>query len=194
MSILLTNRATIVDRVIPRSLAADIALVVAGTALTAVAAQLAIPTQPVPFTFQTLAVLLVGASLGTVRGALSMALYALVGALGLPVFSGASHGVSVLFGATGGFIFGFIVAAALVGYLAEKSWSSNALKMFASYAIGSIVIYAVGIPVLAGVAFAGDLKATTLYMVPFMIWDVVKAVAAGALLPSAWKLVQKVKG
>ena len=194
MSILLTNRATIVDRVIPRSLVADIALVVAGTALTAVAAQLAIPTQPVPFTFQTLAVLLVGASLGTVRGALSMALYALVGALGLPVFSGASHGVGVLFGATGGFIFGFIVAAALVGYLAEKSWSSNALKMFASYAIGSIVIYAVGIPVLAGAAFAGDLKAAAIFMVPFMVWDVVKAVAAGALLPTAWKLVQQVKG
>jgi biotin transport system substrate-specific component len=123
-----------------------------------------------------------------------MALYALIGALGLPVFSDASHGVSVLFGATGGFIFGFIVAAALVGYLAEKNWSSNALKMFASYAAGSVVIYAVGIPVLAAVAFAGDLAATTGFMVPFMIWDVVKAVAAGALLPSAWALVKKIKG
>ncbi len=194
MSLLLATRPTIIDRVVPRSLAADIALVVSGTAFTAVAAQLANPTSPVPFTFQTLAVLLVGATLGSTRGALSMALYALIGALGLPVFSDASHGVSVLFGATGGFIFGFIVAAALVGYLAEKNWSSNALKMFASYAAGSVVIYAVGIPVLAAVAFAGDLAATTGFMVPFMIWDVVKAVAAGALLPSAWALVKKIKG
>ena len=194
MSLLLATRPTIIDRVVPRSLAADIALVVSGTALTAVAAQLAIPTSPVPFTFQTLAVLLVGATLGSTRGALSMALYALIGALGLPVFSDASHGVSVLFGDTGGFIFGFIVAAALVGYLAEKNWSSNALKMFASYAAGSVVIYAVGIPVLAAVAFAGDLAATAGFMVPFMVWDVVKAVAAGALLPSAWALVKKIKG
>ncbi len=194
MSLLLATRPTIIDRVVPRSLAADIALVVSGTAFTAVAAQLAIPNSPVQLTFQTLAVLHVGATLGSTRGALSMALYALVGALGLPVFSDASHGVSVLFGATGGFIFGFIVAAALVGYLAEKNWSSNALKMFASYAAGSVVIYAVGIPVLAAVAFAGDLAATTGFMVPFMIWDVVKAVAAGALLPSAWALVKKIKG
>lgn len=194
MSVLIANRPTIIDRIVPRSLVADIALIASGTALTAVAAQLAIPTSPVPFTFQTLAVLLVGATLGSLRGALSMMLYALAGAVGLPVFSDASHGVSVLFGATGGFIFGFIVAAALVGYLAEKNWSSNALKMFASYAIGSIVVYAVGIPVLAAVAFGGDLAATTIFMVPFMGWDVVKAVAAGALLPAAWKLVKKIQG
>ena len=194
MSLTLAVKPTLVDRIVPRSLVADIALIASGTALTAVAAQLAIPTSPVPFTFQTLAVLLVGATLGSVRGALSMMLYALAGAVGLPVFSDASHGVSVLFGATGGFIFGFIVAAALVGYLAEKNWSSNALKMFASYAIGSIVVYAVGIPVLAAVAFGGDLAATTIFMVPFMGWDVVKAVAAGALLPAAWKLVKKIQG
>jgi len=87
LSITLAIRPTIIDRLVPKSLAADVALVVAGTALTSIAAQLAIPAYPVPFTFQTLAVLLVGVTLGSLRGALSMFLYAVLGIVGLPVFA-----------------------------------------------------------------------------------------------------------
>ena len=199
MSVLSISRNTIVDRVVPRSIAADIALVAAGAALTAVAAQISIPASPVPFTFQTLVVLLVGASLGSVRGALSMALYAVLGVIGLPVFaplSDGSHatGLQAVLGATFGFVIGFIAAAFVVGLLAERNWSSHALKMFASYAIGSLVIYAFGIPVLAAVATKGDLGIAAGIMVPFLIWDAVKAVAAGALLPLAWKAVKTLKG
>jgi biotin transport system substrate-specific component len=191
MSVLLTTRPTIIDRMVPRSIASDVALVAAGTALTALAAQVSIPTPiGVPFTLQTFAVLLVGASLGSIRGAASMALYALVGLLGLPVFAEQSHGASVLFGATGGFIFGFILAGFVVGKLAELKWSSNILKMATSYAIGSIVIYLVGIPVLASVSQV-DLVTATGWMVPFFIWDAVKAVAAGLALPGAWALLRK---
>ena len=85
MSVLAINRSTIVDRVIPSSFAADAALVATGAALTALAAQISIPASPVPFTLQTLVVLLVGASMGSVRGALSMLLYATLGIIGLPV-------------------------------------------------------------------------------------------------------------
>ena len=199
MSVLSISHNTIVDRVVPRSIAADIALVAAGAALTAVAAQISIPASPVPFTFQTLVVLLVGASLGSVRGALSMALYAVLGVIGLPVFaplSDGSHatGLQAVLGATFGFVIGFIAAAFVVGLLAERNWSSHALKMFASYAIGSLVIYAFGIPVLAAVATKGDLAIAAGIMVPFLIWDAVKAVAAGALLPLAWKAVKTLKG
>jgi biotin transport system substrate-specific component len=191
MSVLLTTRPTIIDRLVPRSIASDVALVAAGTALTALAAQVSIPTPiGVPFTLQTFAVLLVGASLGSIRGAASMALYALVGLLGLPVFAEQSHGASVLFGATGGFIFGFILAGFVVGKLAELKWSSNILKMAIAYAIGSIVIYLVGIPVLASVSQV-DLATATGWMVPFFIWDAVKAVAAGLALPGAWALLRK---
>ena len=191
MSVLLSTRPTIIDRLVPRSLAADAILVAAGAALTALAAQVSIPTPiGVPFTLQTFAVLLVGASLGSVRGAASMALYALVGLLGLPVFAEQSHGASVLFGATGGFIFGFIAAGFVVGKLAELKWSSNVLKMATAYAIGSIVIYLVGIPVLAAVSQV-DLATAIGWLVPFFIWDAVKAVAAGAALPAAWLLVGK---
>jgi len=199
MSVLAINRSTIVDRVIPSSFAADAALVATGAALTALAAQISIPASPVPFTLQTLVVLLVGASMGAVRGALSMVLYATLGIIGLPVFaplSDGSHavGIQAVLGATYGFVIGFAAAAYVVGLLAERNWSSHSVKMFASYAIGSLVIYAFGIPVLAGVAFGGDVVAAAGIMTPFLVWDAVKAVIAAALLPLAWAGVKKLKG
>ena len=199
MSVLSITRNTIVDRVVPRSKAADVALVAAGAALTAVAAQISIPASPVPFTFQTLVVLLVGASLGSVRGALSMALYAILGVVGLPVFAplkDGSHavGIQAVLGATFGFVIGFIAAAYVVGLLAERNWSSHVVKMFVSYAVGSLVIYAFGIPVLAAVATGGNLAIAAGIMTPFLIWDAVKAIAAAALLPLAWAGVKKIKG
>ena len=199
MSLQLTARITLIDRIIPRSKVADIALVAGGAGLTALAAQIVIPASPVPFTFQTLAVLLVGATLGSARGALSMVLYAALGIIGLPVFAplaDGSHavGITAVLGATFGFVLGFIAAAAVIGYLAERNWSSNALKMAASYVIGSIVTYAFGIPVLAAVAAEGDLAKAASWMAPYLVWDAVKAVAAGALLPWAWKAVSKIKG
>jgi biotin transport system substrate-specific component len=199
MSFLTITRNTIVDRVVPRSKAADAALVTAGAALTAVAAQISIPASPVPFTFQTLVVLLVGASLGSIRGALSMALYAVLGVVGLPVFAplkDGSHavGMQAVLGATFGFVIGFIAAAYVVGLLAERNWSSHVVKMFVSYAVGSLVIYAFGIPVLAAVATGGDIAIAAGFMTPFLIWDAVKAIAAAALLPLAWAGVKKLKG
>ena len=105
---LAVGRPTLADRLVRRSLATDLVLIAAGAALTAIAAQVAVPLWPVPITGQTLAVLIVGSSLGAVRGMLSMVLYAALGIVGLPVFSDASHGVGVLLGATGGYIVGFI--------------------------------------------------------------------------------------
>lgn len=198
MSITTANRGSIIDRVVAKSIATDIALVAAGAALTAIAAQISIPASPVPFTFQTLVVLLVGTTLGSKRGAISLTLYALLGLSGLPVFaplSDGSHltGLAAVMSATFGFVIGFIAAAFVIGYLAERSWSSKAFKMFISYAIGSLVIYAFGIPVLAAVATKGDLMAAAQIMVPFLAWDALKAVIAATLLPAAWKLVRRAK-
>ncbi len=199
MSLTLVAKPTIVDSFIKRSLAADVALVAVGAALTAVAAQVSIPAYPVPFTLQTLVVLLVGATLGSRRGVLSLGLYALAGLAGVPVFApkaDGSHvvGVDALVGPTAGFIFGFVVAAFLVGLLAERKWSSNVLKTFVAFVVGSTTIYLIGIPVLASTAFKGDLTAAVTYMVPFMVWDVVKAVIAAGMLPGAWLLVKKTRG
>lgn len=198
MSITLAVRPTIVDRLVPKSISADIVLVAAGTLLTALAAQLSIPASPVPFTFQTLAVLLVGATLGSTRGALSLSLYAVLGLIGLPVFApkaDGSHatGLAALTGPTFGFVLGFIVASAVIGFLAERKWSSNVVKMFVSYATSTLVIYAFGVPVLASTAFQGNFGAAVTYMAPFLIWDALKAIVAAGLLPLAWVGVSKIK-
>jgi biotin transport system substrate-specific component len=193
VSIAQARNVTIIDNVISRSRVSDVALVLVGVLLTALAAQVQIPALPVPFTLQTLAVLVIGATYGASRGAITMGAYALVGVLGFPVFAGGASGVAVIFGATGGFILGFVFAAALIGRLAELNWSSDAVRMFVSYVLGSVVIYAIGVPVLAMSAFASDLIAAMTYMLPYLIWDAVKAVIAAALLPTAWVVVKAIK-
>lgn len=193
MSIAQPRNLTIIDTVISRSRVSDVALVSAGVLITALAAQVSIPALPVPFTLQTLAVLLIGATYGASRGAITMAVYAVVGVLGAPVFAEGNSGLDVILGARGGFIIGFIFAAALIGRMAELKWSSNFAKMTASYVLGSLAIYAVGIPVLAMAAFSSDLVAAAVAMTPYLVWDAVKALIAGALLPTAWALVKAVK-
>jgi biotin transport system substrate-specific component len=194
VSIAQTRNTTIVDSVISRSLASDVVLVLVGVVLTALAAQVQIPALPVPFTLQTLAVLVIGATYGASRGAITMGVYAVAGVIGLPVFAGGASGIGVIFGATGGFLLGFIFAASLIGRLAELNWSSDAIRMFVSYILGSAVIYAIGVPVLAMSAFSSDLVAAATYMMPYLIWDAVKAIAAAAILPTAWVIVKKIKG
>ena len=188
MTILAPNlrRTVLADRVFPRTLAMDIVLVVAGAALVTVLAQVAIPLWPVPITGQTLAVLLVGSTLGWARGAISMVLYALLGLVGLPVYSDGSHGATVLFGATGGYIVGFIVSAALVGWLAERQWDRKILKAIVTFVAGSVVVFAIGLPWLA-VVLHTDLPTTLQYgLYPFIIGGIIKAAIAAGLLPLAW--------
>jgi len=194
MTTLASKRSTIVDAVFSRSLISDVVLISFGVLLTAVAAQIQIPVSPVPFTFQTLAVLLIGASYGAARAAITMGAYAGFGLVGVPVFAGASSGPGALFGATGGFIFGFIVAAALTGYLAERGWSKTPVKMFLNFSLGSILIYVFGVPVLALVAFSSDLITAATFMLPYLLWDALKAVIAGTTLPALWALVKRIKG
>ena len=180
------RRLVLADRVFPRTLLMDAVLVVAGAALVTVLAQVAIPLWPVPITGQTLAVLLVGSTLGAVRGAISMVLYALLGLVGLPIFSDGSHGAGVLFGATGGYIVGFIISAALVGWLAERQWDRKILKAIVTFVAGSVVVFAVGLPWLA-VVLHTDLPTTLQYgLYPFILGGIIKAAIAAGLLPLAW--------
>nr|WP_246335471.1 biotin transporter BioY [Microcella alkalica] len=174
----------------------DSALVIAGTALVAVLAQVAIPLWPVPVTGQTLAVLLVGASLGAVRGASSLALYALLGAIGLPIYSDAASGWSVLVGPTGGYIIGFVLSAAIVGWAAERRWDRGWLKAAVTFIGGSLVVFAVGLPWLSyslgGFGLPNDLQSTLVAgFYPFIIGGLIKAAIAAALLPALWKAVER---
>lgn len=196
MSVLIANRPTIVDRFIPRSLTADIALIASGAALTAAAAQVAIPLWPVPVTGQTFAVLLVGAALGSIRGAIAMALYVVLGALGLPIFTGGVSGWA--FGPTLGYLVGFVFAAAVVGFFAERSWGSKWLLVAIGFVAGNATIYAFGLPWLAiflgSVGAPNDLFATIAAgLAPFLVGDAIKIAVASTLLPAAWALVKNAK-
>lgn len=190
MSLQLSGRQTLIDRVLPRSIATDVALVLGGALLTAIAAQIAIPMWPVPITGQTFAVLLVGAVLGASRGALSMLTYFSLGAAGLPVFTGAVAGIT--FGTTFGYLVGFIAAAAVVGWFAQLNWHKKASGVIASFAIGNAVIYLFGLPwlafALANLNMASDLSAVVMAgLVPFLIGDAIKIALAASALPLAWK-------
>ncbi|MFC0682426.1 biotin transporter BioY [Lysobacter korlensis] len=183
------RRPTLVDRVLSRGLATDIALVTAGAALTAGAAQLAVPLWPVPITGQTLAVLVVGGALGAVRGALSMVLYAVVGLAGLPVFSDGASGISVIAGPTGGYIVGFIFAAALTGWLAERKWDRKLLRGALAFAAGTVVTFAFGLPWLS-FALQANLQQTLEWgLYPFILGGIVKALLAAGILRGAWGVV-----
>lgn len=185
---LTVGRPTLADRLFARSLVTDIVLVAAGAGLTALAAQLYVPLWPVPITMQTLAVLLVGSTLGATRGALSMVLYLLLGLVGLPVFSEAASGAGVLFGASGGYIVGFILSAALTGWLAQRDWDKKYLGAALSFLAGTVVTFAIGLPWLA-VALHADLAQTLEWgLYPFIIGGIVKAAIAAAVIPSTWRL------
>lgn len=190
MSLQISGSLTLIDRVLPRSVATDVALVFGGAVLTAIAAQIAIPMWPVPITGQTFAVLLVGAVLGASRGALSMITYFSLGAAGLPVFTGAVAGIT--FGTTFGYLVGFIAAAALVGWFSQLDWHKKASGVFASFAIGNAVIYLFGLPWLAfalsNLNVANDFGAVvTAGLIPFLVGDAIKMALAAAALPLAWK-------
>lgn len=184
---LTVGRPTLADRLFARSLVTDIVLVAAGAGLTALAAQLYVPLWPVPITMQTLAVLLVGSTLGATRGALSMVLYLLLGLVGLPVFSEAASGAGVLFGASGGYIVGFILSAALTGWLAQRDWDKKYLGAALSFLAGTFVTFAVGLPWLAVVLHADLAQTLEWGLYPFIIGGIVKAAIAAAVIPSTWR-------
>lgn len=180
------RRLVLADRVFPRHLVVDATLVVLGAALVGGLAQLYVDIEPVPITGQTLAVLLVGSTLGAVRGAISMVVYALLGVVGIPWFSEASSGWGVIIGSSGGYIVGFIFAAFLVGWLSERSWDRKIFKALATFAGGTLVVFAFGLPWLAFVTGAGVEQTLEWGLYPFILGGVLKAVLAAGLLPAAW--------
>ena len=188
------RRETLADRLVVGSRSTawrGAALVVGGATLTALMAQLAIhlPFTPVPLTGQTFAVLVTGAALGWRRGLLAQLLYVLVGFLGLPVFAGATGGLSQLLGASGGYLIGFIAAATLLGWLAEAGWDRGR-RVVGAMLLGEAAIYLLGVGWLALYLHSVG-EAFLLGFVPFIVGDAIKLAAAAGLLPLAWRLLGK---
>ncbi len=177
------------ERVSPR--VRDAGLVLAGTALLVLSSRIAIPLpgNPVPITLQTLAVLLVGGSLGLRRGAMSAGLFVVLGLVGLPVFAESRSGLAVILGTSGGYLVGFIAAAALVGRLAELGWDRHIGGSVGMNLLGTVLVYIVGVPWLAVAAGVPLDRSVSLGLVPFLAGDVLKLLVAAGAFPIAWWVV-----
>ncbi len=188
-----TLAPTLSQRLLPNThrLVRDLMLVLGGSILVAAAAQFRIflPFSPVPITGQTLAVLLVGTALGARRGVSSLLLYVIMGVIGLPFFAGTAHGLSYLTGATGGYLIGFVIAAYVVGLMAERGLERDFRTALLPFLIGEALIYFVGISWLA-LNLNNLHQALALGFYPFLLGDAIKILMAGALLPTIWKFVR----
>jgi biotin transport system substrate-specific component len=187
----LPRRAVLADA-IPGARVRDVVLIVSGALLTALFAQIAIkvPGSPVPITGQTLAVGIVGATLGANRGAASLGLYALLG-LFLPFYADGESGWDVVWGASGGYIIGFIFAAYAIGWLAERGADRNVYLAFLAFVVGQLIIFAFG---LVGLKLAVDESwSWTIHngFEIFIFGGLVKAAIGALALPGAWKLVRR---
>ncbi len=167
----------------------DVVLILAGSAVIALASQLAVylPISPVPITGQTLAVLLVGAMLGRRRGSLSVLTYLAQGAMGLPVFAAGTAGFAHLAGPTGGYLLGFVAAAYIVGLLAEKGWDRYVVSTVLAMVLGTIAIYLAGLAWLS--VYVGTDMVLQFGLYPFAAGAVIKIAVASLVLPSGWKLL-----
>src|SRR6202165_2372604 len=167
----------------------NILLVLTGSAIVAIAAQIAIPVPftPVPLTLQPIAVLLVGAALGSTRGAAAASLYLLEGLSGRPVGAQGHGGPLWLIGPTAGYLYAYPFAAFIAGWFSERGWGSSIPRAFAAMLVALAVIYAGGWSWLA--ILAGPRAALTIGIVPFVIADLVKIAIGAALLPYAQRLV-----
>jgi len=173
----------------------NLMLAFAGSLLLWVSAKISIPFWPVPLTLQTLVVLMIGMAFGARLGAATVALYLLEGAAGLPVFSGTPEkgiGLTYMMSTTGGYLFGFVVAAGAVGFLAERGWDRNLSTTALAMLIGTVLIYIPGVLWL-GMVLGWDKPILSWGLTPFLAGDALKLVIAAVLMPSLWRLLSALK-
>lgn len=169
----------------------SVALVFAFSLLVALSAQIVIPVGPVPITGQTFAVLLTGALLGSRLGAITMIVYLMEGASGLPFFYGGSSGVAHLLGQTGGYLVAFPAAAFITGAFAEHGWDRRFLTAAAAMAVGSAVIMVTGWLYFSILTSTSPLVAFQHTVLRFIPGDIVKIALAAAALPAGWRLLKQ---
>lgn len=189
----LPTRPLVLADLVPAVRARDAGLVALGVLFTALLAQVAVPVpgSPVPITGQTLAVVLTAASLGPLRGTAVQVFYILATAVGLPFYSEASGGMEFVFGATGGYVFGFIPAAYLIGLAAKHGADRELAKSIPLFVAGQAVVFAVGVPWLALSTGMSASQALDAGFYPFILGGLVKAAVAAAVLSTAWRSAQR---
>ncbi|EWT05324.1 acetyl-COA carboxylase [Intrasporangium chromatireducens Q5-1] len=189
----MTTLALVPSAVRRRGILAEASLLAAGVAFIGLSAQLVLPLPftPVPVTGQTFAVLLVGGVYGTVRGAAVLLTYLVAGIAGAPFFAAAGSGVAHLLSPSGGYLVGMVLAAVLVGTLAERGWDRRLSTSGLAMVMGNLVIYAVGLLWLGASLGTSVVDTLALGALPFVLGDLIKIALATAVLPAAWRLVDR---
>jgi biotin transport system substrate-specific component len=170
-------------------LATQVALAVGGTAILVLSAKTRVVLGPVDMSLQTLAVFLIAASFGMRLAVATLLLYMVEGMFGWPVFQGTPEkglGLAYMVGTTGGYLVGFVVAAAIVGWAADRGWDRSFFRFFGVLLVAEFAILALGYGWLA--VLIGPDKAWTFGVVPFLVPDLVKVGLAAAIMPAAWAL------
>ena len=168
-------------------------IVTIGSCLIAFSSKVQVPFYPVPMTLQTMVVLMLGMALGWRLAGATLLLYLAEGALGLPVFAGTPEkgvGFSYMLGSTGGYLFGFLVAATVCGWLAERGWGHSFIATAGCMVIGNSLIYMFGVSWL-GAIFGWDKPLLSWGVFPFLWGDLLKIILAAIIMPLAWKVIAK---
>ena len=163
-----------------------------GSALIALCAQVSVPFYPVPVTMQTFAVILIGLTYGWRLGGITVALYLVEGAIGLPVFAGGKGGMIVLMGPTAGYLYGFLLAAVACGWFAERGFDRSYFKLIVPLLVGNVLLYTSGL-VWLGNFIGWDKPVLDLGLYPFILGDLLKITMAVILLTTVWKYVDRMK-
>ena len=188
----MNTEETLLERIFnPSTLTRKVIAVLLGSILLAIASQVTVPLKPVPITMQTFAILLIGMTYGSRLGAITMIVYLTEGAAGLPVFAGGTGGYIHLFGPTGGYLWGFILAAFVIGWLAEHGWGKTFITTAAAMLVGNALLYIPGLLVLKGVLSLGWEETLASGLMPFLIGDSLKLLLAAVTMPFAWHIVNK---
>ena len=195
MAIAVTARP-LIDLALPQKgaarLGAQIFLAIVGTLLLTISAKTKVVLGPVDMSLQTLVVLLIAASFGFRLGVATLLLYMAQGAMGFPVFQGTPEkgiGIAYMLGSTGGYLAGFVVMAAIVGWAADRGFDRNPVKLFGAMLVAECVMMAMGFAWLS--TLIGAEKAWTFGVVPFIVPDLIKVALAAALVPAVWSLLPK---
>lgn len=173
-------------------LATQIFLAVAGTLLLTLSAKTRVVLGPVDISMQTLAVFLISASFGMRLGVATLLLYMAEGAIGFPVFQGTPEkgiGIAYMLGSTGGYLAGFVVMAAIVGWAADRGWDRHPIKLFNAMLVGEILMMAMGFAWLS--LLIGAEKSWQFGAVPFIVGDLIKVALAASLVPAVWSLMKR---
>jgi len=190
----ISSTATLHSAFISRSTATTkIALVVGGVAFLALMAQISVPVpgSPVPVTGQTLGALLLGSAYGATLGFTTFASYLIIGFIGAPIFASGTHGFAHFTGATGGYLFGMLLASAITGYLAGRKWDQKIATVIPTMLIGEVVIYAAGLFWLHHSIHATWGTTFKFGFRPFILGEVIKIAIASTAMPTLWRFVPK---